>query len=92
MEKVKVNQTVADWIEEIRKRCVAKNEKEFFSIMFGVVNTYYDELYKHIDIVTLAKAIQYGYEVEYEFKVGDIIKNENGDLLRVIQDIEKRNF
>jgi hypothetical protein len=26
-----------------------------------------------IDIVTLAKAIQYGYEVEYEFKVGDIL-------------------
>jgi hypothetical protein len=37
-----------------------------------------------IDIVTLAKAIQYGYEVEYEFKKDDLVRYiHSNEILRI---------
>jgi hypothetical protein len=73
MEKVKINQTVANWIEN------AKSLYNFQAVdsllMWRVLENIRSEqmIEDEIDIVTLAKAIQYGYEVEYEFKVGDIL-------------------
>jgi hypothetical protein len=99
MEKVKVNQTVANWIE---KHKAFSNEMKMLKITeyareeisktdnkYNGISEFFRE--QNIDIVTLAKAIQYGYEVEYEFKVGDIIWNERiGNLREVVEESSAR--
>jgi hypothetical protein len=80
MEKVRINQTVANWIETSKEH-ILKNlkSKEFEKVnktTLARVLTLYtvNELeQQNIDIVTLAKAIQYGYEIPYEIKENDII-------------------
>jgi hypothetical protein len=73
MEKVKVNKVVAGWIE--KHRTTAKGAKyENHIHLKMIIHNHANSLGKEgVDIVTLAKAIQYGYEVEYEFKIGDIL-------------------
>lgn len=45
-----------------------------------------------IDIVTLAKALYIGYEVEPEFKVGDWVVNISNGYIKLIENEREANF
>src|SRR5690606_32776822 len=45
-----------------------------------------------IDIVTLAKALYIGYEVEPEFKVGDWVVNTSNGYIRLVENEREANF
>lgn len=79
-EKVIVNKVVAGWIEEEKKCC----GDDAFWLLYEVLGKRTNSEYENIDIVTLAKAIQYGYEVPYEFKEGDIAININREVIEVV--------
>lgn len=84
MEKVIVNKVVAGWIEvgerKVKKHGLQDNKAAILS--FATENLCKTDLLdQNIDIVTLAKAIQYGYEVPYEFKIGDIVMFKSSRVL-----------
>jgi hypothetical protein len=63
MEKVKVNKVVAGWIEKARSE--HGNDPSVLWHILELQNVTRSTLtLNKIDLVTLAKAIQYGYEVE----------------------------
>jgi hypothetical protein len=95
MEKVRINQTVANLIEEKRKivengcYSLGTHEKVILELILKEKTKYWLDNH-NTDIVTLAKAIQYGCEVEYEFKVGDIVQFD-GNSSNIFEITEKFN-
>lgn len=92
MEKVKVSQTVANLIES-KKTSYDVRHKQHCQLR-EVMKDHANLLGKmDIDIVTLAKAIQYGYEVEYEFKLHDVLLNKSTGIPFIVnEDIHNRGY
>jgi hypothetical protein len=91
MDKVKVNETVAGWIEKGMKSAIISNPQHCKNkvVLSNILrNLHASDLHENgITLTILARAIEEGYEVEYEFKVGDIVKRNIDGAIYSIKSI-----
>jgi len=91
MGKVKVNETVAGWIEKSIQ--IQGNDDNYLIlglILNEIVDGDWDISNQNITLTQLASAVENGYEVIYEAKPGDVISfiNEGMEHLRTVLKVD----
>lgn len=91
MDKVKLSK-IPKWIGTMIEGCVGYEKIGIFRALLTCKNIELWSKKEHGNLVKLAQAIEYGYEVEEDFKVGDWVVYEYSNLIGKIIEKPEHNY